>query len=162
MPARKLAKAKAAPARTTTGAEYLARALTGYGVDHVFYVPTVLLRTMALLEAESTRRILAHSEKAAAYMADGYARATMKPGVCFAQNVGGSNLASGLRDAFMARSPMIAVSGGPSHRSRYRNYYQEVEVFGQFDAVTKFNASVDHVDRPPSSGPGGMLVQSWP
>jgi len=135
--------------KKTTGSEYLARALEGYGVDHVFYVPAVLLRTMAALEAGGTRRILAHSEKAAAYMADGYARASLRPGVCFAQNIGGSNLASGLRDAFMARVPVIAMSGGPNYKSRHRNYYQEVEDFAQFDAVTKLNATVDHVSRLP-------------
>ena len=45
------------------------------------------------------RRVITHSEKAAAYMADGYARATGKPGICMAQVIGALNLAAGLRDA---------------------------------------------------------------
>jgi acetolactate synthase-1/2/3 large subunit len=95
------------------------------------------------------RRVMTHGEKAAAYMADGYARASGKPGVCFAQNIGASNLAAGLRDAAQAGVPVIAFTGGPNAVSRHRNYYQEVEDFSQFDPVTKFNGTVDHVSRLP-------------
>jgi acetolactate synthase-1/2/3 large subunit len=95
------------------------------------------------------RRVVAHSEKAAAYMADGYARARGTPGVCMAQPIGASNLASGLRDAYMAHAPVIAISGGPAPASRYRHAYQEVEDFAQFDAVTKSNVCVDHPSRLP-------------
>jgi len=47
----------------------------------------------------------------------------------------------------MARSPVIALTGGPTPRSRYRNFYQEVEDLSQFDPVTKFNARVDDPER---------------
>jgi acetolactate synthase-1/2/3 large subunit len=66
-----------------------------------------------------------------------------------AQPIGASNLASGLRDAFMARSPVIAISGGPAVASRYRHAYQEVEDFEQFDGVTKANMNVDSSERLP-------------
>jgi acetolactate synthase-1/2/3 large subunit len=66
-----------------------------------------------------------------------------------AQPIGASNLASGLRDAYMARSPVIAISGGPAVPHRYRHAYQEVEDFEQFDCVTKMNVNVDHVSRLP-------------
>ena len=81
MPAKASAKrgATKTPAKTTIGSEYLARALEGYGIDHVFYVPAALLRTMAGLETGGTRRILEHSEKTGAYMAAGYARARRRP-----------------------------------------------------------------------------------
>ena len=74
-----------------TGSRHLARALKGYDVDHVFFVPAVLLKTLAEMEDMAISRILTHGEKAAAYMADGYARASGKPGICFAQNIGSSN-----------------------------------------------------------------------
>ncbi len=132
-----------------TGARYLASALERYGVSHVFHVPAILMKTFAELEDTKILRILAHGEKSAAYMADGYARASGKPGLCFAQNIGASNLAAGLRDPFMACSPVIAITGGPSTDTRYKNFYQEIEDFGQFDAVTKFNAEVGDVSRLP-------------
>ena len=51
------------------------------------------------------KRVLTHGEKAAAYMADGYARASGRPGICAAQAVGAANLAAGLRDAYMGAQP---------------------------------------------------------
>ena len=95
------------------------------------------------------RHILARDERSAAYMADGYARASGKPGVCMAQMIGASNLAAGLRDAHMAGAPVIAITGGPTPQSRYRYAYQEVDDVTQFDPVTKFNAQVDSVARMP-------------
>ena len=63
-----------------TGAECLADMLEGYGVSHVFMVPAVLRRTFAVMEQRtSIKRIHTHGEKSAAYMADGYARASGKP-----------------------------------------------------------------------------------
>ena len=83
-----------------TGAQLLADMLKGYGVSHVFMVPAVLRRTFAEMENRTAiQRIHTHGEKAAAYMADGYARASGRPGVCMAQVVGALNLAAGLRDA---------------------------------------------------------------
>ena len=139
-----------------TGSKLCAEVLRGYGVTHVFFVPSILMRAFAEMEGMNIRRILTHGEKAAAYMADGFARASGKPGLCMAQAIGASNLAAGLRDAFMACSPVIAVTGGPAPGSRYRHAYQEVEDFCQFDPVTKLNAGVDDVGRLPD-----MLRQAF-
>ncbi len=132
-----------------TGAQLFAEMMEGYEVSHIFFVPAFMLKAFAEMEDRPIRRIMVHGEKAAAYMADGYARASGKPGVCMAQMIGASNLAAGLRDGFMAGSPMIAITGGPTPQSRHRHAYQEVDDIGQFDAVTKFNAQIDHVGRMP-------------
>jgi len=96
-----------------TGAEVLADMLAGYGVTHVFMVPAVLRRTFAEMERRTKiARVHCHGEKSAAYMADGYARASGKPGICMAQVIGALNLAAGLRDAWLAHSPVIAFTGG--------------------------------------------------
>src|SRR5438067_529211 len=100
-----------------TGAQALADMLQGYGVTHVFMVPAVLRRTLAEMERRtSIKRIHTHGEKAAAYMADGFARACGRPGICMAQVVGALNLAAGLRDAYLAHSPVIAFTGGRDPR----------------------------------------------
>lgn len=132
-----------------SGARLFAEMMRGYGVTHVFFVPAFMLKAFAEMEDMPIRRVMVHGEKAAAYMADGYARASGRPGVCMAQMIGASNLAAGLRDAFMAGAPVIAVTGGPTPQSRYRHAYQEVDDISQFDALTKFNAQVDHVTRLP-------------
>ena len=86
--------------RRMTGAECLAEMLKGYGVTHVFMVPAVLRRTFVEMERRTDDRAHpCHGEKSAAYMADGYARASGKPGICMAQVIGALNLAAGLRDA---------------------------------------------------------------
>src|SRR5258705_6184449 len=136
--------------RKMTGAECLADMLKGYGVTHVFMVPAVLRRTFAEMERRTAiKRIHCHGEKSAAYMADGYARASGKPGVCMAQVIGALNLAAGLRDAWLAHSPVIAFTGGREPKWKFRKVYQEVDDVPGFEPVTKFNATVDDVARFP-------------
>jgi acetolactate synthase-1/2/3 large subunit len=132
-----------------TGAKLFAEMMRGYEVSHIFFVPAFMLKAFAEMEDMPIARVMVHGEKAAAYMADGYARASGKPGVCMAQMIGASNLAAGLRDGFMAGAPIIAITGGPTPQSRYKHAYQEVDDINQFEAVTKFNAQVDHVTRMP-------------
>src|SRR5207253_8996688 len=133
-----------------TGAQCLADMLAGYGVSHVFMVPAVLRRPFAEMERRtSIARIHCHGEKAAAYMADGYARASGKPGICMAQVVGALNLAAGLRDAYLAHSPVIAFTGGRDPKTKFRKVYQEADDVPAFEPVTKWNATVDAVERFP-------------
>src|SRR2546422_7170944 len=133
-----------------TGAQALADMLQGYGVTHVFMVPAVLRRTLAEMERRtSIKRIHTHGEKAAAYMADGFARACGKPGICMAQVIGALNLAAGLRDAYLAHSPVIAMTGGRDPNTKFRKVYQEGDDVPAFEPVTKFNATVDDVARFP-------------
>src|SRR4030095_1358532 len=132
-----------------TGSRLVAEAFKGYGVTHVFFVPTILMDALAEADSLGIQKILTHGEKAAVYMADGYARAKNWPGVCLAQQIGASNLAAGLRDPFMAHTPLIAITGGPQSGWRYRHAYQEVEDNSQFDAVTKRNLYLDDIARLP-------------
>jgi len=133
-----------------TGAQLLADMLAGYGVSHVFMVPAVLRRTFAEMERRTQiKRLHCHGEKAAAYMADGYARASGKPGICMAQVVGALNLAAGLRDAYLAHSPVIAFTGGRDAKTKFRKVYQEIDDVPAFEPVTKWNATIDAVERFP-------------
>ena len=136
--------------RRMTGAECLADMLKGYGVTHVFHVPAVLRRSFVEMERRTDiKRLHVHGEKAAAYMADGYARASGKPGICMAQVIGALNLAAGLRDAWLAHSPVIAMTGGREPKTKFRKVYQEIDDVPAFEPVTKFNATVDDVARFP-------------
>jgi acetolactate synthase I/II/III large subunit len=136
--------------RRMTGAQCLADMLKGYGVTHVFHVPAVLRTTFAEMERRTEiKRLHVHGEKAAAYMADGYARASGKPGICMAQVIGALNLAAGLRDAWLAHAPVIAMTGGREPKTKFRKVYQEIDDMPAFEPVTKFNATVDDVARFP-------------
>ena len=94
-----------------TGYRYIAEMLHGYGVTAVFHVPYVLDGALVEMEKLGILRVRCHSEKAAAYMADAYARVSRGPGIAMAQSVGAANLAAGLQDAWLAGSPVIAVTG---------------------------------------------------
>jgi acetolactate synthase I/II/III large subunit len=110
----------------------------------------VLRRTLAEMERRTAiKRIHAHGEKAAAYMADGFARASGRPGICMAQVIGALNLAAGLRDAFLAHAPVIAFTGGREPKTKFRKVYQEIDDVPAFEPVTKLNATVDDVARFP-------------
>src|SRR5688572_16147869 len=130
------------PNHNITGARFIAETLKGYGVTHIFYVDAILRKTMVDLEELGIRRVITHSEKAAAYMADGYARVAHKAGVCMAQSVGAANLASGLQDAYLGFSPVIALTGKKPPLFQHRNAYQEVQHAPLFAPVTKYNVDV--------------------
>ena len=131
------------------GNQALSEMLKGYGVTHVFFMAAIFIRGLIEMDRLGIRPVLAHSEKAAAYMADGYARVSHKPGVCFAQSVGAANMAAGLQDPYLGVSPVIALTGTrpPSHK--YKNSYQEVDHKPLYDPVTKFNAEVSTVKELP-------------
>jgi acetolactate synthase-1/2/3 large subunit len=143
-------------AEPVTGAEYLARSLAANGTTHVFFIDAVLRRTLIELGTLGVTRVLGHSEKAVAYMADGYARIAGRPGVCFAQSVGAANLASGLQDAYLGRSPVIAMTGHKQPSMQHRNAYQEIPHLPLFSAVTKFSAQVDAAADLPR-----LMRQAW-
>ena len=145
-----------AASETLTGAEWLARTIHATGTTHVFWVDAVLRRTLIELGAFGVTRVLAHTEKSAAYMADGYARIAGRPGLCFAQSVGAANLAAGLQDAYLGRSPVIALTGRKIPSQQHRNAYQELAHAALFQPVTKFAAEVDQAADLPR-----LLRQAW-
>jgi acetolactate synthase-1/2/3 large subunit len=132
-----------------TGAKYVAEFFREYGVGAIFFVPTILSKALASMDDMPIKRVLTHGEKAAVYMADGYARASGRPGVCAAQAIGAANLAAGLRDPFMAHSPVIALTGGRQPDQKHKFSYQEIDDYPLFNQVTKANFQVDLASRLP-------------
>ncbi len=139
-----------------TGAQYLADVLGLYEVSHVFFVPAILNQALAEMELRNTgiARVMAHSEKSAVYMADGFARTKGQPGITLAQCVGAANLAAALRDPHLGCSPIVAITGGPTHagsESTRRHTYQEIDDFSLFPAVTKSSTRVETIDGLPEA-----------
>jgi acetolactate synthase I/II/III large subunit len=135
---------------TISGAELIAQTLKGYGITHVFFIDAILRRSLVEMETLGIRRVLAHSEKAAAYMADGYSRVRRGPGICMSQSVGAANLAAGLQDGYLDLSAIIAITGKKEQNFQHKNAYQEVDHEPLFKPVTKFNASVETIEQLPS------------
>lgn len=143
-------------AETITGAEWLARSIVASGTTHVFWIDAVLRRTLIELGGTNITRVLAHTEKSAVYMADGYARIAGRPGLCFAQSVGAANMAAGLQDAYLGRAPVIAITGRKVPAHQHRNAYQEIAHAPLFAPVTKFSAEVNEAADLPR-----LFRQAW-
>jgi len=133
----------------TSGHYYLADSLKACGVSHFFHMPLLAPSTIKRMTQIGLQAVATHSEKAAAYMADGYARASGRIGVCGAQAIGAANLAAGLLDAMMAKSPVLAITGGGTPESRDRNFYQEVDQRPLYQGLVKFDARVETMSRLP-------------
>lgn len=122
-----------------TGAEYICEFLKGHHISHVFYQELAFYFSTKIMKQYGLTDILAHSEGAAGYMADGYARATGKPGVCMSQSIGSANLAASLHDAWLGSAPVIALTGFKADSMYQRNGYQESDHRSHFSGVTKYN-----------------------
>lgn len=132
-----------------TGGRIIAEILQAHGVEHVFFMDAILRRALVEMEKLGIHRVLAHSEIAAAYMADGYSRVKGKPAVCMAQSVGAANLAAGLQDAFLAQTSIIAMTGRQPAAMQYRNAYQELPHEPLFRSTTKNSMRVDGIEQLP-------------
>ena len=125
-----------------TGARFIAETVHGYGLTHVFYMPYIMPPAILEMGKLGVTAIQSHGEKAAAYMADAYARVRRGPSLVMAQSVGAANLAAGLQDAYLACSPVIALTGRERQHHLQRHSYQEVDHVKPFAAVTKYSAYV--------------------
>ncbi len=124
------------------GARLLAETVHGYGLTHAFFMPYIIPRALGEMQNLGMTVVQTHGEKAAAYMADGYARAKRAPSLVLCQSVGALNLAAGLQDAYLGQSPVIAISGRELHVNQGKNAYQEVDHTSPFSAVTKSSCYV--------------------
>lgn len=132
--------------RRMKGQQFLAELVRRSGVKAVFFVPTFLYPTLVELAKDPVKRVLCHSEKAAGYMADGYAQASGRPTIVIVQGgPGATNLYAGLVDAWQSNTPLLAVTPALPGSSYQGNSYQEAYV--DFRPVTKYDAEVRSIDR---------------
>lgn len=131
-----------------SGAEILMQGLLDQGVDTIFGYPggQVLPIYDALYDSK-IKHILARHEQGACHAADGYARATGKPGVCLATSgPGATNLVTGIANAYMDSVPMVAFTGQVASSMLGRDSFQEADITGITMPVTKHNYIVKDVN----------------
>src|SRR4051812_10379141 len=131
--------------RPCTGAEILVHGLRESGVTHVFGYPGGPLMPLydALFREPAIRHILARDEQAAAFMADGYARASGLPGVCLAVcGPGVFNAATPLATSYTDSVPVLLISGQvPSKGLGPRSgFYHENDQLSACSTFTKYRA----------------------
>ncbi len=124
-----------------TGARALVKALELAGVEYIFGYPGgATLPIYDELSHSSIKHILARHEQGAAHMADGYARASGKVGVCMATSgPGATNLVTGIATAYMDSSPVVAITGQVATSMIGNDAFQEVDTTGITIPVTKHN-----------------------
>ena len=134
---------------TFTGAQILCRALLEQGVDVVFGYPggAIMPFYHALPDYPGLRHVLVRHEQAAAHAADGYARASRRAGVCVATSgPGATNLVTGLATAHMDNTPVVAITGQVSRAMMGRDAFQETDIIGITQPITKHNRLVEDVE----------------
>ncbi len=137
------------------GAAIAVEALRQEGVEHVFGLPgtTIMHLIDALGQRPDMRYISVRHEQVAAFMADGYARASGRPGrvgVCLAsRGPGAANLAIGVHNAHAESVPVLALIGQVSDDIGYREAFEEMDLVRFFDPVTKWSAEIHRTDRIP-------------
>jgi acetolactate synthase-1/2/3 large subunit len=128
------------------GATALVRALEAEGVDIVFGYPGgAILPVYDALVDSKLRHILVRHEQAAAFAANGWARATGQVGVCMATSgPGATNLVTGIADAFADSVPMVIITGQVATSLMGTDAFQELDVLGMTMPVVKHGFVVRH------------------
>ena len=122
------------------GAEILVAALEREGVEVIFAYPggASMPIHQALTRSSSIRTILPRHEQGGSFAAEGYGRATGRPGVCMATSgPGATNLVTGIADAYMDSVPLVAITGQVPQEMIGRGAFQETDVFGMTLPVVK-------------------------
>ncbi|HEY5329466.1 MAG TPA: biosynthetic-type acetolactate synthase large subunit [Acidobacteriaceae bacterium] len=134
---------------TLTGSEILWATLAGEGTTTVFGYPggAILPVYDALRKFPTIHHVLVRHEQGAAHMADGYARASGRPGVCMATSgPGATNLVTGLATAMLDSIPIVAITGQVSSKVLGTDAFQEIDITGITLPITKHNFLVTRAE----------------
>ncbi|MGQ9469075.1 MAG: biosynthetic-type acetolactate synthase large subunit [Nitrososphaerales archaeon] len=134
-----------------SGAHALIEALYKEKVDVIFGLPGgAILPVYDVIHDSKIRHVLVRHEQSAAHMADGYARASGKVGVCMATSgPGATNLVTGIATAYMDSSPIIAITGQVPKAMIGKDAFQETDIIGITTPITKYNFQPRHASEIP-------------
>ena len=125
-----------------TGGQIICESLIKEGVEVIFGIlgGTIWPQYDTLPQDPQLRHILVRHEQGAAHAAEGYARATGKVGVCFATSgPGATNLVTGIANAYLDSSPMVAITGQVARPFIGKDAFQEIDITGITLPITKHN-----------------------
>lgn len=126
-----------------TVADAVARTLAAYGTEYFFCLTGGDHALWLALDAAGIEVVLCRSEHAAVYAADGYARATGRPGFVYGQyGPGVANVVAGLADPYWAMSPVISLTTATRTSSLGRFEYQDLDQLSLHPAVTAWSRAV--------------------
>jgi len=127
------------------------KCLESENVDYIFGLPgEENADLMMSLMNSKIKFILTRHEQSAAFMADVYGRITDKVGVCLATlGPGATNLTTGIANANMDRSKVVAITGQTDTNSLHKESHQNMDVITMFKPITKWNWSIRNADSIP-------------
>ncbi|MDH4247387.1 MAG: biosynthetic-type acetolactate synthase large subunit [Deltaproteobacteria bacterium] len=133
------------------GAEALVESLKREGVKHIFGISggaaLPIYDALSRPEAKSIQNILVRHEQAAAHMAEGYARASGKVGVCLATSgPGATNLVTGIADAILDSIPIVAITGQVPTSVIGTDAFQESDIMGITMPIVKHSIQPRRAD----------------
>ena len=131
------------------GADIVIKCLELEGVDAVFAYPggASMELHQSLTRSKKIRTILPRHEQGGAFAAEGYARASGRPGVCMATSgPGATNLVTGVADAYMDSVPLIVITGQVPTKMIGKGAFQETDVFGLALPIVKHSYLVMNVE----------------
>lgn len=133
---------------TLTGSEILWESLVREGVEVIFGYPGgAIMPAYDAMIKYPIHHVLVRHEQGASHMADGYARATGKVGVCIATSgPGATNLVTGIATAMMDSIPMVAITGQVPKAAIGTDAFQETDITGVVLPITKHAYMVDRVE----------------
>ncbi|MDC7950706.1 biosynthetic-type acetolactate synthase large subunit [Methanomassiliicoccaceae archaeon COG_1] len=140
------------------GSRALLQMLEDRGVETMFGYPGgAVIPIYDEIRDSSIRHILARHEQCAAHMADGYARASGRTGVCLSTSgPGATNMVTGIATAYADSVPMLALTGQVGTEVMGAEAFQEVDAYSLFMSVTKHNFRVLDVNRLPHA-----ISEAW-
>ena len=136
-----------------TGSKALWDALKAEGVKNIFGIPggAIIPVYDALYDEHEIRHILTRHEQGAAHAADGYARVLGKPGVCMTTSgPGATNLTTGILNAYMDSSPVVAISGQVATSALGKDAFQEADMLSVMLPITKHNFIIHKIEDLPA------------
>lgn len=135
----------------TTVASALVNRLAAFETKYFFLLTGGDQPLWIALHDAGIKMVLARSEFSGVYMADGYARASGKPGIAYGQaGPGAANVAAALADPFWAQSPVVALTGATASGSMYKWEYQALDQMPMFAPVTRWNGFAVSPERVPA------------
>src|SRR5918911_3439985 len=121
------------------------------GVEYIFGLPGEETNDLMISLLDSRIKfILVRHEQAAAFMADVYGRITQKVGVCLSTlGPGATNLTTGVANANMDRSPVLAITGQTDSNLLHKESHQNMDVITMFKPITKWRWSIQNANSIP-------------
>lgn len=125
--------------------ELFVKCLECEGVEYIFGLPgEENIEFLNVLSTSKIKFILTHDERGAAFMANAYGRLSGRPGVCLSTlGPGATNLITGVADALLDFSPMVAITAQVRRSKIYKESHQFIDILSVYKPITKWNSRIE-------------------